>query len=73
MPLTLDDFCAIEPLLTEEERAVRDMVRRFTADRLLPRITDDFEHHRFARDLIPEIAELGLLGAPLKGKAGNAQ
>lgn len=64
---TIDDFVAIESLLTEEERAVRDMVRKFVTDRLLPRVADDFEHHRFARELIPEVARLGLLGAPLQG------
>lgn len=67
MPITVEEFAAIEPLLTEEERAVRDMVRKFVADRLLPRVTDDFEHHRFARELVAEIAALGILGASLKG------
>ena len=67
MTMTIDDFLAVEPLLTEEERAVRDMVRRFVADRLLPRICEDFEHHRFPRELIKEVAELGLLGASIDG------
>lgn len=64
---TIDDFCGLQAQLTEEEVAVTDMVRRFVADRVLPRIDDDFEHHRFPRELIAELGEMGLLGANLKG------
>jgi glutaryl-CoA dehydrogenase len=67
MTLSIDQFLAWEHLLTEEERAVRLMVREFVKDRLLPRITEDFEKHRFPRELVKEVAQLGLLGAPLTG------
>jgi len=67
MTTSISDFMGYEHLLSEEEKAVRDSVKRFVADRLLPRITEDFEHHRFPRELVSEIAEMGVLGAPIEG------
>ena len=46
---------------------VRDSVRRFVRERYLPRAGQLFEKEKFPIDLIPEIAEMGLLGAGLKG------
>jgi len=66
-PLSLDDLIGIEPLLTEEERMVRSTVRRFVKERYLPRAADLFEKGEFPEDLIPEIAEMGLLGASIQG------
>jgi glutaryl-CoA dehydrogenase len=58
---------AIEPLLSDEERMIRDTVRRFVRERYLPRAGELFANERFAADLIPEIASMGLLGASLTG------
>ena len=66
-PLSLDQLMAIDPLLTEEERMIRDTVRRFVRERYLPRAAELFEEEKFATDLIPEIARMGLLGATLTG------
>src|SRR5262245_7792589 len=66
-PLPLDELVAIDPLLTEEERMVRDTVRRFVRERYLPRAADLFAKEQFATDLIPEIAAMGLLGASITG------
>lgn len=66
-PLTLDQLSAIEPLLSDEEKLVRESVRRFVRERYLPRAAALFEKEEFATDLIPEIADMGLLGASLKG------
>jgi glutaryl-CoA dehydrogenase len=66
-PLSLDQLMAIDPLLTEEERMIRDSVRRFVRERYLPRAAELFEEEKFAVDLIPEIAAMGLLGATLTG------
>lgn len=66
-PLSLDDLIAIEPLLSEEERMVRDTVRRFVRERYLPRAGELFEEEKFADDLIPEMAAMGLLGGSLTG------
>ena len=61
------DLLDVQSLLSDEERLVRDTVRRFVDDRILPIIRECFEEHRFPQELIPEIASLGLLGDTLEG------
>ncbi|HWZ57621.1 MAG TPA: acyl-CoA dehydrogenase family protein [Gemmatimonadaceae bacterium] len=66
------DFFDIDGALTEEERAVRDSVRRFVDDRVLPVIGQCYVDGRFPRELIPEMAGLGLFGANLPEEYGCA-
>lgn len=66
------DFFDIDSALTEEERAVRDSVRRFVDERVLPIIGDCYVEGRFPRELIPEMAALGVLGANLPEQYGCA-
>ncbi len=66
-PLSLDDLMSIDPLLSEEERMIRDSVRRFVRERYLPRAADLFAKEQFPSDLVPAIAEMGLLGGSLTG------
>jgi len=61
------DLYNIDHLLSEEERMVRDTVRQFVRERILPVIGEHFEAGTFPRHLIPEIANLGLLGMHLEG------
>ncbi len=61
------DLYNIDHLLSEEERMVRDTVRKFVQERVLPIIGEHFEAGTFPRELIPEIADLGLLGMHLDG------
>ncbi|MFL5654582.1 MAG: acyl-CoA dehydrogenase family protein [Ktedonobacteraceae bacterium] len=61
------DLYNIDHLLSEEERMVRDTVRKFVQDRVLPIIGGHFEEGTFPRELIPTIAELGLLGMHIDG------
>jgi len=61
------DLYNLDHLLSEEERMVRDTVRKFVQDRVLPIIGEHFEAGTFPRQLIPELAELGLLGMHLEG------
>ncbi len=61
------DLYNIDHLLSEEERMVRDTVRQFVQKRVLPVIGEHFEAGTFPRELIPEIADLGLLGMHLQG------
>src|SRR5947207_2228509 len=61
------DLYHIEALLTEEERMVSDTVRKFVTERVLPIIGKHFEAGTFPRELVPEMAELGLLGMHLDG------
>ncbi len=64
---TTPDFFDIESLLSDDERRIRDTITRFVDDRVLPIIQDCFEEGRFPADLVPEMGELGLLGATLTG------
>jgi len=61
------DFYDVRSLLSEEERQVQDTVARFVDEQALPIIRDAFDQHRFPSELIPQIAELGLLGCNLEG------
>ncbi|MER8182247.1 acyl-CoA dehydrogenase family protein [Kitasatospora sp. NPDC094015] len=62
------DLLAVGELLTDEERLIRDTVRRFTEDRIRPEIGDWFERGTFpVRELAPEIGKLGVLGMHLDG------
>ncbi|MEL6446649.1 MAG: acyl-CoA dehydrogenase family protein [Pseudomonadota bacterium] len=63
-PLDLYD---IRSELTEDEAMVQDTVRRFVDAEVLPIIREHFEQHTFPRDIIPQIAELGLLGSTIDG------
>jgi glutaryl-CoA dehydrogenase len=66
------DFYDIDALLSEEERMVRDTVRTWVEDRLMPVIGDAYVDRRFPKELIPELAELGVLGANLPEEYGCA-
>ncbi len=66
------DLYDVRSLLSEEERAVQDTVARFTDERVLPVIGECFDKGEFPRHLIPEMAELGLLGATLPEEYGCA-
>ncbi|ATS62846.1 MULTISPECIES: acyl-CoA dehydrogenase family protein [Xanthomonas] len=72
MPVRPDDLFDVRALLTDEERAVQDAVARFTDTRVVPAIGDAFDAARFPREWIPELAELGLLGASLPVRDGGA-
>ena len=64
------DFYQLEKEYNAEELAVRDSVREFVQKRIKPRIAEAYQKGEFFQDLIPEIAELGLLGSTLKEYGG---
>src|SRR5262245_26479783 len=64
-PLSLQALSGRDAELSEEERLIQTSVRRFVRERYLPRAGELYEKEEFPRDLIPKIAELGLLGASL--------
>ena len=70
--LTGEDFYEIDSLLTEEERQTRDLVRAWVDERYLPLIEDAYEKAYFPTQVIPEVAEMGLLGATLPETYGCA-
>ena len=71
MSLNPYDLFDTRSLLTEEECAVQDTVARFTDERVIPIIGAAFDEGRFPRELVSEIAELGLLGATLPEEYGG--
>ena len=66
------DFYNIDSVLSEEERAVRDSVRRFVDERVLPIIGEAYVQGRFPKELIPEMGALGVFGANLPEEYGCA-
>ncbi len=70
--LNPSDLYDIRSMLSEEERLVQDTVARFTDTRVLPIIGECFDKGTFPRELIPEIAEMGLLGSSLPTEYGCA-
>jgi len=61
------DFYNVRSLLTEDERQIQDAVARFVDEKVIPIIGDAFDAHRFPKELVPEIAALGLLGCNIDG------
>lgn len=57
----------ITPDLAEEERLVHASAADFCRSRLLPIIAEHYEAGTFPRELVPEFARMGFLGAPLEG------
>ena len=66
-PFDIDHLIGWNDSLTEEEKTVRDTVGRFIDQKAMPRIGHDFEAGRFPQELIPELGQLGVLGANLQG------
>jgi len=61
------DFFDLRGQLSADEQLVQESVARLVDNRVLPIIRECFEQHRFPRELVPELAALGLLGASLEG------
>ncbi|NOY90670.1 MAG: acyl-CoA dehydrogenase [Deltaproteobacteria bacterium] len=61
------DFYALDEELQDEERLVRDNVRRFVDAKIIPVIGKHYQEGTFPHDLVEQFADLGLLGANLEG------
>ncbi len=66
------DFYDTDSLLSDEERAVRDTVRKWVDDELAPIIGQHYAEGRFPLQLVPQMAELGFFGANLPEEYGCA-
>ena len=66
------DFYDLDSRFTEEERMIRDTVRAFVEDRVMPIIGEAYIERKFPKQLIPELGELGVYGANLPEKYGCA-
>jgi len=67
MNFSWDDPLLLEEQLTEDEQLVRDTVRRFCREQLMPRVQSAFRNGVFDRDILREAGELGMLGATIDG------
>lgn len=61
------DYFLLDEMYSDEEKAVRQMVRDFVSERIMPTIGDFADRAVFPRELVPEFGRLGLLGANLTG------
>ena len=66
-PLNPLDLYDVAAELSDEERMVKESVARYVDEQAIPLMREAFEQHRFPRELIPQVAELGLLGSSLEG------
>ena len=66
------DFYNIDSALSEEERAVRDSIRQFVDDKVIPVIGKAYIEGKFPKEIIPQMAELGVFGANLPEEYGCA-
>jgi glutaryl-CoA dehydrogenase len=66
-PTRPNDYLNIDSLLSDEERAIRDAVRSFVNDKVLPDVGDWFEEGTAPKELFPELGKLGVLGMHLEG------
>jgi len=67
VPLTAGNYLDLDALLDDEERLIRDTVRAFVADRVLPDVGTWFEEGTLPAELARELGELGVLGMHLEG------
>ncbi len=70
MPMTTPDphdFLAVDALLSDEERTIRDTVRRWVQQRVMPDVADWYVEGRLPAELFTELGGLGLLGMHLDG------
>src|SRR5262245_65830684 len=72
MSFKVVDFYRIDDMLNDEERMIRDTVRRFVDERVIPVIDEHFEKATFPTQLIPEMAKIGLFGGNLPEEYGCA-
>ncbi len=61
------DYYALDELLNDEQRLVRDTVREFVSDKILPIINEHQREGTFPKEALPVMGEMGLLGANLEG------
>ena len=68
----MDDFLLLDELLSEEERLIRDSLRRFIDSEAVPLMADAYEKAVFPKQLIKPLADFGILGMTLPEQYGCA-
>jgi glutaryl-CoA dehydrogenase (non-decarboxylating) len=57
---------------TDEIKAIQDMARKFAVNEILPRVAEDEKNHRFQKDIVQKMAELGFFGCPIPEEYGGS-
>ncbi len=65
------DYYQLDDLFTEEEKAIRDTVRDFVSNEVIPVIEKYNQEMKFPKELIPKMAELGIFGPTLPPEYGG--
>ena len=63
----LSDFYGLDVLLNDDEQMIRDTVKKFVDNEFKPLVAEHFEAGTFPMELVPTIADMGLLGMHLEG------
>jgi glutaryl-CoA dehydrogenase len=71
MPISNPDYYDIDPLFSEEERMVRDTVRSFVDEEVLPIIEEHYQAGTFPHHLVRRIGELGMFGPTIPEEYGG--
>ena len=71
-PFVWEDPLDLEGELTSEERMIRDSVRDYAQDKLMPRVLKAYREEKFDREILREMGELGLLGSTIPEEYGGA-
>lgn len=71
MPITIPDYYDIDALLSDEERMIRDTVRSFTEEEILPIIEEHYLEGTFPREIAKRCGELGIFGATIPEEYGG--
>ncbi len=71
-PFDWKDPFYLDSQLSEEERSIRDAVREYCQDKLMPRVIEANRHEKFHREIMNEMGALGMLGSTLPEKYGCA-
>ena len=66
------DALLLDGQLTEEERMVRDSIRSYSQDKLMPRILEAHRNETHDPSLMPEMGEMGMLAVTLPERYGGA-
>ena len=66
-PFEASDFYNIDSMLSPDERMIRDTIRQYVSKEIIPIIEKHDREGTFPKNLIPQLAEMGTLGATLKG------
>lgn len=69
----MEDFLLLDNLYSAEERMIRDSVHKFVQTKIIPKMAQAYEQAVFPKELIPELAALGLFGMTMPSKYSGSE